>query len=237
MDPISIAAASGMRARLESLDMLSNNIANASTAGYKVDREFYSLYRDVEADGAVSPVIEKPWTDFSQGVLQITDRPLDLALNGKGFFAVNSPSGTLYTRNGSFQRAPNGDITTGEGYPVRLANGTTLRAPTKESIDVGPDGTVTQGGLQLGKLELVDFKDGGLTKHGISLFRAPEGVKGAAATPDVQQGKLEGSNVGSAESAVRLVGILRQFEILQRTITIGGEMNRRALEDVARVGQ
>ena len=73
MDPISTAVASGMRARLDLLDMLANNMANASTAGYKVDREFYSLYRDAEAeDGVLSPVIEKPWTDYSQGALQVT---------------------------------------------------------------------------------------------------------------------------------------------------------------------
>jgi flagellar basal-body rod protein FlgF len=129
MDPISAAVASGMRARLDSLDMLANNIANTSTAGYKVDREFYSLYRDAEAeDGMLSPVIEKPWTDFSQGTLQVTGRPLDLALNGKGFFAVNSPSGTLYTRNGSFQVAPSGDVVTAEGYSVRLEGGAVLRS-------------------------------------------------------------------------------------------------------------
>ena len=125
MDPIATTAASGMRARMESLDMLANNIANASTAGYKVDREFYSLYSDAMADDNVlSPVIEKPWTDFSQGTLQVTGKPLDLALNGTGFFAVNSPSGTLYTRNGSFQTAPSGNVVTAEGYALRLTGGT-----------------------------------------------------------------------------------------------------------------
>ena len=152
MDPISAAVASGMRARLDSLDMLANNIANASTAGYKVDREFYSLYRDAEAeDGMLSPVIEKPWTDFSQGTLQVTGRPLDLALNGKGFFAVNSPSGTLYTRNGSFQVAPSGDVVTAEGYTVRLEGGSVLRSTSNTPMEVAPDGTVKQGGVALGQ--------------------------------------------------------------------------------------
>jgi flagellar basal-body rod protein FlgF len=239
MDPISAAVASGMRARLDSLDMLANNIANASTAGYKVDREFYSLYRDAEAeDGMLSPVIEKPWTDFSQGTLQVTGRPLDLALNGKGFFAVNSPSGTLYTRNGSFQVAPSGDVVTAEGYTVRLEGGSVLRSTSNTPMEVAPDGTVKQGGVGLGKLDLADFPPGSLTKQGVSLFRPIEGAQAAAASGvQVHQGKLEGSNVASAESAVRLVGILRQFEMLQKTIGIGAEMNRRAFEEVARVGQ
>ena len=239
MDPISTAVASGMRARLDSLDMLANNMANASTAGYKVDREFYSLYRDAEAeDGVLSPVIEKPWTDYSQGTLQVTGRPLDLALNGKGFFAVNGPSGTLYTRNGSFQVAPSGDVVSAEGYAVRLTGGAAVRSTSSAPMEIGVDGTVRQSGVVLGQLELAEFAPGSLAKQGASLFRPIEGTQPLAASAvQVHQGKLEGSNVASAESAVRLVGILRQFEMLQKTITIGSEMNRRALEEVARVGQ
>ena len=75
---------------------------------------------------SLSPLIEKPWTDFSQGMLQVTDKPLDIALNGKGFFGVNGPSGPLYTRNGAFHVSSSGDVVTAEGYPVRLAGGTTL---------------------------------------------------------------------------------------------------------------
>jgi flagellar basal-body rod protein FlgF len=238
MDPIATSAASGMRARLESLDMLANNLANASTAGYKVDREFYSLYRDAEAeDDSASPLIEKPWTDFSQGILQVTDKPLDIALNGKGFIGVNGPAGPLYTRNGAFQVSSSGDVVTAEGYPVRLAGGSTLRSQSKDPIQIAIDGTVNQGGLVLGKLDLVDFPPGSLSKQGVSLFRPADGATPTQANVEVHQGKLEGSNVGSAESAVRLVGILRQFEMLQKTISVSADMNRRALEEVARVGQ
>ena len=238
MDPIATAAASGMRARLESLDLLANNLANASTAGYKVDREFYSLYRDVEADGPMSPLIDKPWTDFSQGTLQSTGKPLDLSLNGKGFFAVNGPDGPLYTRNGSFQVAPSGEVVSAEGYPVRLLGDVTLRSRSKEPMQIATDGSVTQGGVMLGRLELVDFPAGSLTKQGTSLFRPIGEAKPSPATSvEVHQGKLEGSNVGTAESSVRLITIMRQFEMLQKAIGISGDMNRRALEDVARVGQ
>jgi flagellar basal body rod protein FlgG len=239
MDPISTVAASGMRARLESLDMLANNIANAGTAGYKVDREFYSIYQDAEAAGGIlSPVIDKPWTDFSQGVMQTTGRPLDLALEGKGFFAVNGPSGPLYTRNGAFRVTPAGDVTSAEGYPVRLVGNTTLKSISNAPMAITADGSVSQGGTTLGKLEVIDFAPGSLTKQGTSLFRPMNGATGTPATDvEVQQGKLEGSNVASAESAVRLVSLLRQFEMLQRAITIGGEMNKRSLEEIARVGQ
>jgi flagellar basal-body rod protein FlgF len=239
MDPIATTAAGGMRARMESLDMLANNIANASTAGYKTDREFYSLYSDALADDNVlSPVIEKPWTDFSQGTLQVTGKPLDLALNGTAFFAVSGPSGPLYTRNGSFQIAPSGNVVTAEGYALRLTDGTPLQTQSSSPMEIGNDGTVKQDGVVLGRLELVDFPVGALTKQGASLFRPVEGsTPTAAVSTQVQQGKLEGSNVPSAESAVRLVSVMRHFEMLQKTITIGSEMNRRAIEEVARVGQ
>ena len=119
MDPLTSTAASGLRARMESLDMLANNLANAETGGFKTDREFYSLYVAPEAAGADSPsampVIEKPWTDFSQGVIRQTSNPLDFALSGKGFFSVDGPNGPLYTRQGAFRLSPAGLLVTTEG--------------------------------------------------------------------------------------------------------------------------
>ena len=107
---------------------LANNIANQSTAGFKSDREFYSLYlapEALEASGRGTalmpptlPVIERHWTDFSQGALTPTGNPLDVALSGKGFFVVNGPSGPLYTRNGNFRLSPRGEIETQQGYAV-----------------------------------------------------------------------------------------------------------------------
>src|SRR5437588_4595236 len=94
MDPMTAIAASGLRARMESLDLLANNIANASTGGYKADREFYSLYAAPEALDADSvstmPVIERPWIDLSQGVIHSTGNSLDVALSGKGFLSVQT---------------------------------------------------------------------------------------------------------------------------------------------------
>src|SRR5690348_16225903 len=111
MDPLSAIAASGLRARMESLDLLADNVANAATGGYKADREFYTLYTAPEAeDSNTMPLIEKPWIDLSQGLVHETGNPLDLALSGKGFFAVDGPSGPLYTRNGSFQLAADGRL-------------------------------------------------------------------------------------------------------------------------------
>ena len=242
MDALTSTAASGLRARMESLDMLANNLANAETGGYKSDREFYDLYLAPEAnagDPATMPVIERQWTDFAQGSLRPTGSPLDFALSGKGFFAVDSPGGPLYTRQGAFRLSSAGTLVTAEGYAVRMAGGAPLQSRAEAPFEVAADGTVSQQGQVLGKLDVVDFPDVSLlTKRGQNYFRVPDGgVAPATATDvEVQQGKLESSNVGAAESAVRLVSVMRQFEMLHKAISIGAEMNKKAVDEVARVG-
>lgn len=240
MDNLTITAASGMRARMESLDLLANNLANTETGGYKTDREFYNLYVSAEASGADAspatlPVIEKSWTDFSQGALRPTGNPMDLALSGKGFFAVDGPTGNLYTRNGSFRVSPAGMLVTTEGYPVRTAAGGNLQVQPSAVLEVAPDGTVSQNGQAVGRLAVADFADdGSLVKQGSTYFRSAAAYQPASGAR-VEQGKLEGSNVGSAESAVRLVSVMRQFEMLQKAAALGSQMNRQAVEEVARV--
>jgi flagellar basal-body rod protein FlgF len=239
MDPLTAIAASGMRARMESLDMLANNVANASTGGYKADREFYGLYVAPEAGEndppAAMPVIERPWTDLSQGVIHPTGNTLDVALNGPGFFAVSGPGGTLYTRNGSFSRAADGKLVTAEGYTVQNTQGAALVLEPAEPVDISDDGTVWQDGQAIGQLAVMDFTTAGnLAKQGASYFRASGSASRARAV--VEQGRLEDSNTGPAESAVRLVSVMRQFEMLQKAVALGTEMSRQAIEQVAKVG-
>jgi flagellar basal body rod protein FlgG len=226
---------------MESLDLLANNLANAATGGYKSDREFYGVYRAAEAENSDSlmPNIDRHWTDFSQGALENTGNPLDAALAGKGFFAVDGPSGPLYTRNGGFRLSPTGRMITSEGYPVRATGGNALTLESGKRVEISADGTVRQEGRVIGQLEVVDFTStASLGKQGRTYFRnldassQPKPAEGTA----VEQGKIEASNTGSAESAVRLVGVMRQFEMLQKAVSLGGEMNRRAIEEVARVG-
>jgi len=242
MDALTSTAASGLRSRMESLDLLANNLANTETGGYKSDREFYNLYVAPEANAdppVTMPVIERQWTDFSQGSLRNTGSPLDFALSGKGFFAVDGPGGPLYTRQGAFHVSPAGLLVTSEGYPVRLAGGGQLQSQSSAPFEVTPDGTVSQQGQVLGKLDLVNFQDSSvLAKRGNNYFRAGDASAApvTAADVEVQQGKLEASNVGTAESAVRLVSVMRQFEMLHKAISIGADMNKKAVEEVARVG-
>ncbi len=235
---------------MEALDILSNNLANSNTGGFKLDREFYSLYQgeqEVPANGqqpTTLPVIQKGWTDFQQGLLTPTGNPLDLALSGKGFFAVDGPSGPLYTRNGAFKLSPTGLLTTMDGYPVRGVSPPNqppkkIQTVSQNPIQITPDGTVQQDGQTLGQIQVVDFADtNALTKMGNSYFRVTDPkVKAAPATDaTVGQGKIENSNVAPAESAVRLVDLMRQYEMLQKAVNVAADMNKRAIDQVARVG-
>ena len=248
MDRLTMTAAGGMRARMESLEMLANNLANVSTAGYKVDRESYSLYvapeamapdsSDASRPATTLPLIERQWTDLAQGVITPTGNPLDLAISGKGFFAVSGPAGALYTRHGGFRLSSKGVLETKQGYAVRATGGRLIEAEPGKPLDISSDGIVRQAGRELGQLEIVDLgQSSGLEKRDGLYFKfSPgSGTPPQPSSAEVVQGKLESSNVGAAESAVRLVGVLRQFETLQRALALGGEMNRRGFEEVAKV--
>ncbi|HYL77310.1 MAG TPA: flagellar basal-body rod protein FlgF [Bryobacteraceae bacterium] len=245
MDALTSAAASGLRARIESLDMLANNIANASAPGFKADREFFGQYMSAEAADSPAgttpptlPVVERQWTDFAQGSMLPTGNPLDLALNGKGFFVANSPSGPVFTRDGSLQISPKGDLVTLAGYLVQGQDGKPIHLDNSMPVEITTDGTVRQGGQDVSQLAVVDFADpAALSKRGNNYFRLDVSTvqPTPAANTEIQQGKLESANAQPAESAVRLVNILRQFETLQKALAIGAEMNKRAVEEVARV--
>lgn len=239
MNPMIISAASGLRSRMESLDMIANNLANAATSGFKKDSELYGLYsgsEDAETYTSTLPVIEKPWIDHSQGTLQVTSNPFDVAIRGKGFFAVKGPTNTLYTRSGNFQMKTDGTLATAEGHPVLLDTGSPLKLDPNQAFEVGLDGSVVQNGMPLGKLQTVAFPDPTvLNKQGSTYFQLSDPkVKPAAAAAEIHQGKLEGSNVNTAESAVRLVSVMRQFEMINKAISLAGEMDRRVVEDLTK---
>ncbi|MEP6716183.1 MAG: flagellar hook basal-body protein [Terriglobia bacterium] len=244
MDNLSVLGAGGMRARLQSLELLANNMANTETGGYKADREFYSLYASLDAspdpvtgETPTLPVIENHWTDLTQGSLRVTDNPLDLAVDGKGLFAVITPRGVRYTRNGSFKLAADGAMTTLDGSPLRSRAGVKIVLQRDVPFEVLPDGTVNQAGAAAGRLDLISFDPTSLTKEGANYFAPAAGASKKEADGKILQGKLEGSNAAPAESAVKLVEIMRQFESLQKAILIGNEINKRAMDEVARVTQ
>jgi len=243
MDQISILAAAGMQARMQSLDIQANNIANASTGGYKSDSEFYTVFTSEAASDEAQdtpttlPMIQKHWTDFSQGLLEPTNNPLDLGLQGKGFFVVQGPSGPLYTRHGSFRLSTDGTMVTGDGYALLDKNGQAIKLTANQPLQVSPDGTLSQNGQDLGQIQLADFQDhGSVTKQGHSYFQNISGRPPAdPADLQVYQGKVEASNVSAAHGAMRLVTLSRQFEMMQKALAISNDMGREAIEQVAKI--
>jgi flagellar basal body rod protein FlgG len=234
MDQLLITAASGMKARTDSLDMLANNMANSGTAGFKADREFYNLYEQS------LPMVERQYTDFSQGQLLSTGNPLNVALNGKGFFALNSPPGIVYTRAGNFRVSTANQLETAEGYTARniLDNGKPIDVDPKQAVEITKDGTVRQGGQDLGQLEIAQPTSpaDSLKKLGNTYFSLvdPKSAVALAQGTEVLQGHIEQSNVPVADSAVKLVSIMRQFEMMQKAINLGTEMNKQAISEVAK---
>jgi flagellar basal-body rod protein FlgF len=242
MDQISVLAAGGMRSRMQSLDVVANNLANSSTSGYKSDGEFYSIFASEAAtdDGSgptAVPNLGRQWTDFAPGLLEPTNNPLDFGIAGKAFFVVQGPSGPLYTRNGNFRFDPKGQLVTREGYPLLQQDGQPFQANPAQPVEVSRDGEITQNGNSIGKIKLAEFAStAGLTKQGNNYFRnntaqAPADASGA----EVYQGKLEASNVSAAHGAVRIVGLSRQFEMMQKAISISNDMGKQAIEQVAKV--
>ncbi len=242
MDQISVMAAAGMQARMQSLDLVANNLANSSTGGYKSDGEFYTLFtseaagEDASGPSAV-PMIQRQWTDFKQGLLEPTNNPLDFGLSGKGYFVVQGPSGPLYTRNGNFRFSTTGGLVTGEGYPLLQQNGQPFKADTSQPLDVARNGDISQNGKSIGAIQLVDFQNpAGLTKYGSTYFSNTTGEDPVNANgAQIYQGKIEASNVSAAHGAVRIVDLSRQFEMMQKAITIANDMNKQAIEEVAKV--
>ena len=227
---------------MESLEMLANNLANVETGGFKADREFFSIYTGQDAtadpqtgDVLTMPVVQSHWTDLSQGSLLTTANPLDLAIDGEGMFAVQTSSGVRYTRNGNFRVSAAGLLSTADGNPLRGQDGGTIAIDPGTPVEVLPDGTVQQSGQAVGQLELSSFDRASLDKFGANYFVPAPGAQAKPATGTVVQGKVEQSNVGAAEASVRLVAIMRQFEMLQKAMNIGNELNRAAIEQVAKV--
>ena len=247
MDPLTISAASGMKARMEALDMLANNRSNASTSGFKLDRESYNVYfssggepgDEPSAGTSAAPLVEKNWTDFSQGNLVQTGSGLDLALEGRGFFVVDSPRGALFTRNGAFHMTRSGVLETAEGHAVRVTtpDGKPYKLDPLLPVQIAADGFISQGSVGAGRISTADFNSpGALARAGGAYFQVRDPISRFAAAPaGIRQGSLESANVVPSESAVRLVSVMRQFETLQKAMSIGVEMSRKAVDEVAKV--
>ena len=186
---------------------------------------------------ALNPLAEKSWTDYGQGSVTDTGGQLDLALSGEGFFAVSGPKGTLYTRNGSFRLSKTGMLETLDGLTVRDKAGKQIKLDSRFPIDISQAGEVRQQGTLVTDLEIVKFpRPQELAKQGHNYYQWSSADAPTPAQAAVLQGRLESANSSPTESAVRLVNVLRQFEMLQRALSMSMDMGKLAVEDVAKTG-
>jgi flagellar basal-body rod protein FlgF/flagellar basal-body rod protein FlgG len=235
------AASTGLLARTQELDLAANNLANANTSGFRGQRvSFKSQMMTASANvstRAVSSfgVLGDSRTDFSQGSLQQTGNPFDLALEGSGFFAVQSPTGTQYTRNGNFHLTKDGALITAQGYPV-LGDKGPITLPGGNA-EISSAGVISVNGDVAGQLQLTQFDPSvPLTSLGNANFSAPAAAATNATQLTVRQGSLESSNINPVESAVGLIEIQRNAEMMQRALTtFHNEFNRIAAEDLPKV--
>jgi flagellar basal body rod protein FlgG len=230
-------ALSGMQARLAALDRLAADIANAGTAGYKTERAA-TAQADRPSFGALLQsavdVADGPARlDLRAGAIAETGRTLDVAIEGSGFFVVDTPAGQRYTRNGHFLRRADGTLTTDGGDPVEGANGPIRIAGDPVHID--SDGTIRTGDTVVGQLKVVQFGgDARLVSEGGARFRS-DATPRPVERPSIRSGALEQSNVSMVERVAELTGVTRNFETLSKAVSVlMNDVDGRAIAELGR---
>jgi flagellar basal-body rod protein FlgF len=226
-------ATAGAVAQSNALDATANNIANASTTGFHGDRvTFREALTAARSPDIASVGAGMTRIDSQAGALLPTANPLDLALEGDGYFAVTTPGGPRYTRAGNFQLDDARNLVTAEGFAVRGEGGAPINVPAEATaISVASDGTVAADGAELGRLELVRFQPGQMKREGGSLFSAT-GRPQAGDGPLVRAGMLEASNVNVVRGVVDLVKVSRTYESLMRMIQGYHDIESRAAREL-----
>jgi flagellar basal-body rod protein FlgF len=244
LDPAYYVAAGSLKARSYQLDLVANNLANAATVGYKTEKSFFSIYNRAKSDGRGLPlsqyvddgtVVAESGIDFSQGTLRATGRPLDLALQGNGFFMIQTAQGPFATRDGQFQLGKDGQIQTSDGSALLGKNGLPLRVdPAGGKVAVLADGTVQQGDQTVGQIGLKAFATpAALKRAGIDRFDA-SGSQEATSDATVTQGSLEDSGVDLATCMIDMIRLNRQFEASMKVAsTITNDMDARSISDIS----
>ena len=245
MDSGYYAAMTGLVAGTQALDAAAANLANAQTPGYRAEREFFRSVllgpdaADSQLGGAVNNygLLGGDRLSMAQGALTETGNPLDLAIEGQGFFMVRTVNGPRYTRDGSFHRAQNGQLVTDAGEAVLSRTGQPILIPPGE-VTVGGDGAVSVAGGVVAQVGVFTFPATvELKPEGANRYAAPQGTKPLPALgTSIRQGALESANQDVVAGTLDLVVMQRQAEMMQRALTIfHTEFNKFATEDLPKI--
>ena len=237
------AALTGNLAAMRRLDVLSNNLANSNTLGFKADQlQFESVLAGASKTAGGGSPSETPVfsgerfsTNYSSGPLRQTGNSLDIAIAGDGFFVVNTPDGVAYTKQGNFQRDANGKLVTVDGFEVQGRGAINISGGR---VEIDEKGGVLVDGVQTGALDIVDFpKPYALQKMGNALFVPvdPQTVPQPATTAQVKQGFLEDSNVNVILEMARLIETSRYFESCQNAVRSYDDIASKAANDIGKL--
>jgi flagellar basal-body rod protein FlgF len=235
-----------LRPFMTKMEVVSNNLANINSVGFKRGRLFIEILSNIQPvapddqNGEFFPDVKlTEKADFSQGTLEQTNNPFDLAIDGPGFFEVQTPEGIRYTRAGNFTLTSDGEIVTRSGYPVIGDNGGSIMLPNfhnlqKEDIAINNLGEIFVENISAGKLKMVTFDDfEALEKVGAALFKEKENAVVSEVDEDktfVRQGFLEGSNVDGIEEMIQMIEVTRLFETGQKMMQTHDDSLTRSLE-------
>ena len=249
-------AATGALAYENRLQVLSNNLANVNTVGFKKDLGRFKAFE--MTDAASNSELPVSWqqsqapefwmqystfTDFSSGNIKKTGNPFDLAITGRGFFCIQTPDGVRYTRRGDFTVNSDEVLVTHQGWPV-LGQGGEIQikiakpSDDKREFSVSQDGSVTIDGSQVDRLRIVDFTNAsGLEKAGHNFYRAvnPRTLEEMDEDLQINQGFLELSNVNVVRMMTEMIEVLRGYESYQKTMRSIDDMNAKLINDVGKV--
>ncbi len=233
------------------MDVVANNVANANTNGFKADRSLFEEFLNsgarednfIGSDRRVSYVQDRgTFRDVGQGPMEQTKAPLDLAVSGDAYFAVQTTGGERYTRDGKFSLNNVGQLVTSDGNPVLGNAGPITFQPTDHDINIAPDGTVTvlEGTARTdsirGKIRLVAFDDPQkLQKQGFNLYGAGQAAQQAGAKSTVQQGYIEKSNVNAVSEMGRMVEVMRAYQSIAALLQQQSDLHKSAIEKLADV--
>lgn len=246
-------AGAGMLAESVRTDVTANNMANATTAGFKkeiaVNKDFASLLVQRINDGGNNPAIgtmgsgalvDEIVTSHATGNYKFTGNSLDLALEGPGFFVIETPAGNRYTRNGTFSRSVQGELVNQDGLRVLGQNGPIQLTGTTGAagrVDIAPDGRVFVDDVEADTLRIVEFGDlKKLAKQGNTLFQTPDGTQPVnAERSQIRQGYQEMSNVNIVSEMVNLIAGYRAYEVNSKAVQTHDQLLDKAVNQVGQV--
>jgi flagellar basal-body rod protein FlgF len=245
MDSGYYAAMTGLVARTQALDTAAANLANAQTPGYRAEREYFrSVLLGPDAlDSQLGKTINNfgllggDRLDLGQGPLEQTGNPLDLAIEGQGFFQIQTANGPRYTRDGSFRRSQADQLVTAKGEPVLSSTGKPLPVPPGD-VSVGANGVLSVAGGAVATVGVFTFAPGvQLTPEGANRYLAPpQAVPEPSTDAAIHQGAIESANEDAIQGTLDLIVMQRQAEMMQKALTVfHTEFNKFATEDLPRV--